>query len=115
MKGKSHELINFSILFLLVPILYYLDVGGIPLFSFGWVIGTLYLSPDLDADYSRSLNRMGNLKYLFWFTTRHRGILHNPVFWSFLFLILVFLRHAWMGAGLFGAALVHIMVDKKNW
>jgi uncharacterized metal-binding protein len=114
MKGISHELINFFILFLLIPIFYYLDAGGIPLFSFGWAIGTLYLSPDLDADYSRSLNRMGNLKYLFRFTTRHRGILHNPVFWGFLFLILVFLKHAWFGAGLFGAALVHIMVDKRS-
>ena len=114
MKGKSHELINFFILFLIIPVLYYLNVDSILFFSFGWVIGTLYLSPDLDADYSRSLYRMGSLKYLFRFTTRHRGILHNPVFWGFLFLILVFLRHAWMGAGLFGAALVHIMVDKKN-
>lgn len=114
MKGVSHELINFFILFLLIPVLYYLDVDSVLFFSFGWVIGTLYLSPDLDADYSRSLNRMGSLRYLFRFTTRHRGILHSPVFWGFLFLILVVLKHVWMGAGLFGAALVHIMVDKRN-
>jgi uncharacterized metal-binding protein len=114
MKGMSHELINFVILFFLIPTLFFLNIQGpnITYFSFGWVIGTLYLSPDLDADYSRPLNRIGNLKYLFWFT-KHKGTLHNPVFWGCLFLILLFLGHAWMGAGLFGAALVHIMADKK--
>ncbi len=114
MKGMSHELINFIILFFLIPTLFFLNIQGpnITYFSFGWVIGTLYLSPDLDADYSRPLNRIGNLKYLFWFT-KHKGTLHNPVFWGCLFLILLFLGHAWMGAGLFGAALVHIMADKK--
>lgn len=113
MKGMSHELINFVILFLLIPIFFLFSIQGhnTIYFSFGWVIGTLYLSPDLDADYSRPLNRIGNLKYLFWFT-RHRGTLHNPVLWGCLFLILAFLGHAWMGAGLFGAALVHIMADK---
>ena len=58
MKGMSHELMNFVILFFLIPTLFFLNIQGpnITYFSFGWVIGTLYLSPDLDADYSRPLN-----------------------------------------------------------
>jgi uncharacterized metal-binding protein len=113
MKGISHELFNFVLLFFLIPTLLYfnIQVHNIMYFSFGWVIGTLYLSPDLDADYSRPLNRIGDLKYLFWFT-KHRGTLHNPIFWGCLFLISAFLGYAWTGAGLLGAALVHIMADK---
>jgi uncharacterized metal-binding protein len=113
MKGLFHELFSFVLLILLILTLFYSNVQGynITHFSIGWVIGTLYLSPDLDADYSRSLKRIGNLKYLFWFT-RHRGTLHNPFFWVCLFLVFANFGFRWLGTALAGTALVHIVTDK---
>jgi uncharacterized metal-binding protein len=113
MKGKSHELFNTIILILLFLTLLYSNVRvySIILFSIGWVISTFYLSPDLDAGHSRSLKRIGKLKYLFYFT-KHRGTLHKPFFWASIFLIFAYFGFGWFGTGLTGAALVHIITDK---
>lgn len=113
MKGKHHELFNTIILVLLILTLLYSNVQGfsIILFSIGWFISTFYLSPDLDAGRSRSLKRIGKLKYLFRFT-KHRGTLHKPFFWVCIFLVFAYFGFGWFGTGFTGAALVHIVTDK---
>jgi uncharacterized metal-binding protein len=114
MKGIYHELFSFVVLVLLILGLLYFNFQfySILQLTIGWVVGTLYLSPDLDADHSRSLKRIGSFKYLFMFT-RHRGVLHNPFFWVCLFLVFLHFGYGWLGTGLTGAALVHIVADRK--
>jgi len=111
-SGRIHELISIFALVLLIATLQFCKVPyNFPFLAGAWIFGTFYLSPDLDARYSRSKNRIGYFRYAFIFF-RHRGILHNPFFWIFIFLICLKLKQGWIGAGLSGQALVHIILDK---
>ncbi len=82
-SGRVHEALNTVLLCIIIATLcfYKFVVQGVCEFALMWVIGTFYLSPDLDADYSRSKNRVGGFKRLFYFF-HHRGTLHNPYLWT---------------------------------
>ena len=112
-SGRVHETLNIAALCIAIAILLFFKVihQGICEFTLMWIIGTFYISPDLDADYSRSKNRIGGFKYLFNFF-HHRGILHNSSFWFCLFLVFLFLEHGWIGVGLMGASMVNIILDR---
>ncbi len=63
MKGINHDRLSIFVLCLLIPTFLYLHISIYELtqvFLF-WIIGTLYLSPDLDARYSQSKLRIGPL------------------------------------------------------
>ena len=109
--GRIHEILSFGVLLVLVATLQHYNLTYNLLFLAGsWIAGTLYLSPDLDAHYSRSKNRIGYFHYVFVFF-KHRGILHNPVLWICIFLVCLQLKQGWIGVGLMGAAMVHIILD----
>jgi uncharacterized metal-binding protein len=106
---KDHEIASLSILLLALYVLK-VDNNILQLIT-SWLLGILILSPDLDADYSRPKNRIGVFKVLF-SNFRHRGIMHNPVFWSLILLGFYHYNYTWIGIGLFGSAMVHILIDK---
>ena len=113
MKGRNHELISVSVLFMTSLILfkhhfYYLLIGQ---FIAGWVLQTFYINCDLDARFSRSKNRIGFFKYLFTFT-KHRGTLHSPWFWISFGEFFWIIGYPWFGAGLVGSSVVHLVLDK---
>lgn len=112
MKGINHERMSIFVLCLLISIFLYFHISiyEIATFLLFWVIGTLYLSPDLDARYSRSKFRIGLFRYLFIFT-KHRGLMHNPIFWIFICAIMGELGYWSAGLGIFGSAMVHIISD----
>jgi membrane-bound metal-dependent hydrolase YbcI (DUF457 family) len=68
------------------------------------------LSPDLDARYSQSKLRIGLFRYLFIFT-KHRGFMHNPIFWMFICAIMGYFGYLGAGLGILGSGLVHIISD----
>lgn len=110
-KGIIHELFSFFVLLLSIAILQFYKVPHDPLLLTGsWIFGTLYLSPDLDARYSRAKNRIGVFKYLFIFA-KHRQSMHKPWFWSLIALGCLLAGQGWIGAGIAGAAGTHILLD----
>ena len=112
MKGINHDRVSIVVLCLLITIFFYFHISIYELtqvFLF-WIIGTLYLSPDLDARYSRSKLRIGHFRYLFIFT-KHRGFMHNPIFWIFICAIMGYFGYWGAGLGILGAAMVHIISD----
>ncbi len=77
-SGKNHDFLNFLTLpiFLYgVPHEYFLD------FAVGYVISTIFLSPDIDLKHSHPTKRWKILKY-FWRPyqkiLKHRGLSHTP-------------------------------------
>lgn len=113
MNGNKHEfisvlalLITLSLLFLFIaPELFLLGQ-----LSLGWLIQTFYINNDVDANYSKSKNRIGYFKYLFIFT-KHRGIMHNPLLWVVIWALSWHLGYGWFGAGIFGSSVVHCCCD----
>jgi uncharacterized metal-binding protein len=106
---KDHEIWSLSVLLLALCALK-VDIHILQLIA-SWLLGILILSPDLDAEYSRPKNRIGVLK-VFFSNFKHRGILHNPIFWSLILLGFYHYNYTWIGIGLFGSAIVHIIIDK---
>lgn len=106
---KIHEPVSLAFLLIALYILK-VDLSILQLIG-SWIFGTLILSPDLDADYSRPKNRIGVLRWLF-IPFKHRGILHNPVTWACILLICFHYGYTWVGIGLFCSAMIHIMLDK---
>ena len=112
MKGINHDRLSIFVLCLLTPTFRYLHISIYELtqvFLF-WIIGTLYLSPDLDARYSQSKLRIGPFRYLFIFA-KHRGFMHNPIFWIFICAIMGYFGYLGAGLGILGSGLVHIISD----
>ncbi|SNZ13665.1 metal-binding protein [Hydrogenobacter hydrogenophilus] len=77
--GKSHDMINM----LLMPIpLYFIPKEFYLPFTLGYIIGTFFLSPDLDLRHSKPSKRWGYLKVV-WLPyqkkSKHRGISHIPI------------------------------------
>lgn len=91
-NGKNHTKINITLLFAILLSLHttfmktyippeYLEFDTITIFSFAFIFGTYYLSPDLDIQ-SEPFKRWGILKFIwqpYQKIFKHRGILHNPI------------------------------------
>jgi uncharacterized metal-binding protein len=93
-SGKTHELINITVLVVLLAVFYYLsawqktpiatrylDTYTILIFSMSYIFATFFLSPDLDTK-SRSYKRWKMLRILWWpyrIIFKHRGFSHNIV------------------------------------
>jgi uncharacterized metal-binding protein len=82
--GKSHDAVN--LLFLPLP-LYFLPKEFYIPFTLGYLIGTFFLSPDLDLKHSKPSRRWRYLKVM-WLpyqkSSRHRGMSHVPILGTFL-------------------------------
>lgn len=92
--GKTHELINITLLVAILAGLYhlskwqetalvvrYLDTYKILAFSVSYLFATFFLSPDLDTK-SRPYKRWKMLKILWWpyrIIFKHRGFSHNMI------------------------------------
>jgi uncharacterized metal-binding protein len=93
-SGKTHELINITVLVVLLAVFYYLsawqktpiatrylDTYTILIFSMSYIFATFFLSPDLDTK-SRSYKRWKMLRIFWWpyrIIFKHRGFSHNIV------------------------------------
>ncbi|AAC07885.1 putative protein [Aquifex aeolicus VF5] len=74
-------------------------------FGIGYLLGTFFLSPDLDLHFSKPSQRWKFLKFLwfpFWVFSRHRGITHVPFLGTlvklfYLIFIFFFLYFAVLG------------------
>jgi len=90
--AKSHEFLN---LLALPGFLFFLPKEFYVPFSLGYLIGTFFLSPDLDLKHSKPSKRWRFLKII-WYPyqkkSKHRGLSHIPILGTFirLFYILVF-------------------------
>jgi uncharacterized metal-binding protein len=89
--GRTHELIN---LLALPGFLYFLPKEFYLSFSVGYVLGTFFLSPDLDLKHSKPSKRWKALKILwrpYQKKSKHRGISHIPLLGTFTRLLYIFL------------------------
>ena len=100
--GKNHNIINITVLMLILSITYGLfsrsdisfpvqlpSIELILIFSVTYLFGTFFLSPDLDID-SSPYNRWGVFKFLWWpykVIFKHRGLSHHPIFGPLTILI----------------------------
>jgi uncharacterized metal-binding protein len=92
--AKTHDAINIGIMVTILAGLSYLairdihpmaarhlDIYTILLFSFSYLFGTFFLSPDLDIE-STPYKRWGLLRFIWWpykVIFKHRGFSHNPI------------------------------------
>jgi len=85
--GRTHDLVN---LIALPGFLYFLPKELYIPFGAGYIVGTFFLSPDVDLPNSRPSRRWSFLRCL-WFPyqsiTQHRGVSHVPVIGSLLRLL----------------------------
>ncbi|MFZ8861871.1 MAG: DUF2227 family putative metal-binding protein, partial [Thermocrinis sp.] len=89
--GRTHELIN---LLVLPGFLYFLPKEFYLSFGVGYVLGTFFLSPDLDLKHSKPSKRWKALKILwrpYQEKSKHRGISHIPILGTFTRLLYIFL------------------------
>ncbi|MCG7849393.1 MAG: DUF2227 family putative metal-binding protein [ANME-2 cluster archaeon] len=100
--GKNHNIINITVLMLILSITYGLfnrsditisiqppSIELILIFSVTYLFGTFFLSPDLDIE-SSPYNRWGVFKFLWWpykVIFKHRGLSHHPIFGPLTILI----------------------------
>ena len=111
MKGINHERLSFLILLFFLIVLFHFNIKfNIFQLVLFWMLQTLYVNCDLDARHSRSKNRIGYFKYLFYFT-KHRGVMHNPALWMFIFIGSWHIGYMWCGTGLLFSAMIHIFSD----
>lgn len=85
--GKSHDMVNL----LLLPLsLYFIPKEFYLPFSLGYIVGTFFLSPDIDLKHSKPSKRWKYLKVL-WLPyqkrSKHRGTSHIPIVGTFMRLI----------------------------
>ncbi|HIC98044.1 MAG TPA: hypothetical protein EYP11_06595 [Aquificaceae bacterium] len=100
--GKTHDIVNIAAL----PVfLYFLPKEFFVPFGAGYILGTFFLSPDLDLPSSRPTKRWKFLRCL-WFPyqllSKHRGVSHMPLIGSLFRLIyllgtLLFLYFVFLG------------------
>ncbi len=85
--GKTHELVNLT---MLPAFLYFLPAEFYLPFCAGYIVGTFFLSPDIDLPHSRPSRRWGFLR-CFWIPyqslSSHRGLSHVPVIGSLIRLV----------------------------
>jgi uncharacterized metal-binding protein len=112
MNGKSHERLNFV---LLIPATFFIgwqhyDIIQCVLFVALWIIGTLYITCDLDTN-SRSRKRLSTLGWIIDKVFKHRGALHNPLLWVAIG-VLLYYTVGWYSLGVIIPQFVHIITDK---
>ncbi len=82
--AKSHEFLN---LLALPGFLYFLPKETYISFILGYIIGTFFLSPDIDLKHSKPTKRWKLLRIL-WYPyqkkSKHRGLSHTPIFGTFI-------------------------------
>ena len=100
--GKTHDLVNLialPVFFYFIPKELYLPFGA------GYIVGTFFLSPDIDLPNSKPTKRWSFLRCI-WLPyqtfSAHRGISHIPVIGSllrlvYLVLLVVFLYFVLLG------------------
>lgn len=83
---KTHQYVNYIILVILLLILYYFrQINYLSsIFIIGYIIGTQYITPDLDIDSKPSKNVIW---YIYKKLSHHRGKTH-ALFYGFIFPIL---------------------------
>ncbi|MFN3813937.1 MAG: metal-binding protein [Aquificaceae bacterium] len=85
--GKTHEAIN---LILLPAALYFVPKGFYFSFTLGYILGTFFLSPDIDIKHSKPSKRWRYMRFI-WIPyqkgSRHRGFSHIPIVGTFIRLL----------------------------
>lgn len=124
-SGTVHEVVNLAILLYIgLSDILPLDTTTYAIFMVTGILGTFYLSPDLDSSTSKPRTRWGILGHT-WSIFSHRGILHNPIFAPILLTIPILPviiatyvqfpeRHVYTGAILSANLIqceIHIMLD----
>jgi len=115
MNGKHHEFVNYLFLILTLALLLTssiitnLNTVHILLFTGLWIIGTRYITPDLDTN-SKSRKRLGLIGWIIDKLFHHRGILHNPIFWAIVWIAGVYFT-SWWFTGLIVPQFIHIVTD----
>lgn len=112
MDGKNHERLNFL---MLLPATFFLgwqhlDIIQSSVFITLWIIGTLFITCDLDTN-SRSRKRLFLIGWIIDKLFKHRGALHSPLFWGFIGL-LGYYSFGWASLGLIVPQGAHIVSDK---
>jgi uncharacterized metal-binding protein len=112
MNGKNHERLNFL---LLLPATFFLgwqhlDIIQSSVFITLWIIGTLFITCDLDTN-SRSRKRLSTLGWIIDKVFKHRGALHNPLLWVAIG-VLLYYTVGWYSLGIIIPQFVHIITDK---
>lgn len=120
MNYKWHTRISLAAVFIVALLLEFsgnYPVEEIAAFVLVGYFNTVFASPDIDHRKSRPTQ---NMKGVGWITSRlftHRGLLHNPIFWTILYIgIGVFVQYKysyevwWISGGLI-AIYTHIILD----
>ncbi len=107
--GRTHEKINIFILFLLLPLLFnwFKDWLLTALCGLFYLIGTFYLSPDLDMENTLPFRRWGKLRFIWYIYSKiipHRSSLSHS------FLIGTIFRLIWLSGSIFFLGFVVALV-----
>ena len=111
MKGINHERLSFL---LLLPVTYLLGYQRLDqflsaLFVLLWIIGTLYITCDLDTA-SRSRKRLWVIGWIIDKLFKHRGYLHSPLLWAGIGIVGYYFC-SWPFLGLIVPQYLHILSD----
>ena len=115
MNGKHHEFLNYISLIAAISIILtssiviHLKIQHLVYFSILWIIGTRYITPDLDTN-SKSRKRLGFIGWIIDMLFHHRGMLHNPIFWVVIWILGVYLT-GWWFTGVIVPQYIHIITD----
>ena len=112
MKGVNHERFNTLTM---TSISFYIVSLGLPcvdviMFWLHGMFHTYLLPPDVDTK-SRASRRLGFLGKIFYTVFTHRKILHNPVFWTMIYIVAYVRFETWWIAGGVLAIYLHIWTD----
>ncbi|RMH80140.1 MAG: hypothetical protein D6674_05435 [Acidobacteria bacterium] len=106
--GRRHDLFN---LLALPPCLYLLPKEVYLPFTAGYLIGTFFLSPDLDLRHSKPSRRWKVFRYIwrpYQAFSRHRGISHVPLLGVFIKLLYLFIFLLFLYFFLLGLSSTHM-------
>lgn len=112
MKGTHHEAFNTITL---TPFSFYLMSIGLPymevtLFWLHGMFHTFLVTPDNDIP-SRSTKRLGFVGWIIDKMFKHHGLLHKPIFWTLLYMVIYLRYHVWWVSGGLTAIYLHIITD----
>ena len=116
MNGKHHDLVSYYLLLISLTLILsasflfgHINITQLFLFSVLWIIGTRYITPDLDTN-SNPRKRLGLVGWIIDKLFHHRGMLHNPVFWAIVWVLGVHFT-GWWFTGLIVPQYIHILMD----
>lgn len=120
MNFKWHTRIS---LMLITVLAIYFEYAGIlvpfEIVAF-WIVGyfnTVYASPDIDHKKSKPTQNLGAAGWVTSRTFKHRGLLHNPLFWTLLYAFIGYYIYneyayeAWFLTGGLVAIYTHLLLD----